>query len=131
LYLAALAAVRNGVTPEVSRGLADRAGTVRKPSFSEITLVVIFAVLTPLFVWLVYGGKVKTAGKNLPLSPRTWPLWEMFASAVAFLAWAFAMPDSPFTRFSWYNLTWGAFVVLAVSTALGLLSPIFHGKLAT
>jgi hypothetical protein len=133
LYLAALAAVRSatGVTT-VSHGIAQRTGSASHISGSELWTFGVFAVVTPLVVWLLYAGKVKTAGKKLPLSPRKWPWWEISASAIAFTAWAFALPQSPFARFSWYTLAWATFVVLVVSTALGLLAPVFvRGSLRT
>ena len=136
LYLAALAAVRSGVTPtipnaSVSEDLAQRAAILTPPSTAEIRTTVIFAVIAPIVVWLVYAGKAKTAGKNLPLRPTCWPLWEMFAATAAFVAWSFALPDSPFARFSWYNLAWATFVVLGVSTLLGLFAPVFQRPLKT
>lgn len=51
-----------------------------------------FLVLTPIVVWLVYAAKVRAAKKPLPTSARAWPLWEMFAATVAFVAWALACP---------------------------------------
>lgn len=136
LYLAALAAVRSGVTPtipnaSVSEDLAQRAAILTPPSTAEIRTTVIFAVIAPIVVWLVYAGKAKTAGKNLPLRPTCWPLWEMFAATAAFVAWSFALPDSPFARFSWYNLAWATFVVLGVSTLLALFAPVFQRPLKT
>jgi hypothetical protein len=126
LYLAAIAAVRSGtkLTAVKAAATATRTGTVTTVSTSEIWLLVTFVVLSPVVVWLVYAGKVKTAGKKVPVPPRQWPSWEMTAAAVAFAAWAFAFPQSPFARFSWYTLAWATFVVLAVSTFLGLLAPV-------
>jgi hypothetical protein len=123
LFLAALAAVR-----------ADRAteGTVRGAIASQSELITfwIFLVLTPVFVWLVYAGKVKTGGATIPYLPTEWPAWEMFAATVAFAAWAYAVPDSPFTRFEWYSVALGSFAVLVASTALGLLAPLIQRKIS-
>ncbi len=136
LYLAALAAVRSGVTPSIPEAgaaddLAQRASILAPPSGAEVVTMVIFAFVAAAVVWLVYAGKAKTAGKRLPLRPDCWPLWEMFAATAAFLAWSFALPDSPFARFSWYNLAWATFAVLGVSTLLGLLAPIVQRPLKT
>lgn len=136
LYIAALAAVRSGIVPkpaeaDAAERLADRAATLSIPSGAEVRTVIVFAIVTPLVVWLVYAGKAKTAGKKLPVSPRKWCLWEMFAGTAAFIAWSFALPASPFARFSWYNLTWATFVVLAVSTGLGLVAPVVQRPLKT
>jgi hypothetical protein len=132
LYLAALAAVRAGVNPQrVSAATAEDIGTLNMPSDGEVTVAILFTVCTPLIVWLVYAAKVRAGGGAPPLSPRIWPRWEMFAATVGFVAWSFSLPDSPFARFSWYNVAWATFVVLAVSTGLGLIGPVFARQIRT
>lgn len=123
LYIAALAAVRSG------QGSDELGAEANLASAAELRTFWIFLVLTPLMAWAVYAGKVRTAGKPLPARPNTWPSWNMFASAVAFGAWAYALPDSPFTRFDWYTAALGTFVLLVASTALGLLAPIVQKPL--
>ena len=85
-----------------------------------------FLGITPLVVWLVYAAKVKAAGKDLPLNPKTWPLWEMFAATVAYVAWALTLSQNPFGGASWYSPALAAVVVLIVSTFVGLLAPLFQ-----
>jgi hypothetical protein len=134
LYLAALAAARAGINPsteKVTGTEADRVGSLNLASNSEVRIAVLFAILTPVIVWLVYAGKVRAGGGQLPVSPRKWPMWEMFAALAGFTAWSFSLPDSPFTRFSWYSVSWATFVVLAVSTGLGLLGPVAQRPLKT
>jgi hypothetical protein len=53
----------------------------------------------------------------------------MITATIAFGAWAYALPDSPFSRFSWYTVALGSLVVLIASTVLGLAAPIFQKKL--
>ena len=53
----------------------------------------VFLVLTPTMVWAIYAGKCRVAGKVLPTSPGKWPMWEMSAATVAFVVWAFALPN--------------------------------------
>ena len=110
LYVAVLAALR---TP----GQTDNRLSVTFYSF---------LIVTPVVVWLVYAAKCKGGGKPLPLTPKSWPVWEMFAAAVAYAAWAFAMSDNPFSVFTWYSSALAGVVVLIVSTLLGLLAPIFQ-----
>jgi len=55
-----------------------------------------FLIATPIVVWLVYGAKLMAAKKPLPVGYGSWPIWEMFAATVAYSAWAFALPNSPF-----------------------------------
>ena len=88
-----------------------------------------FLVATPIVVWLIYSAKVKSAGKELPLSPSKWPLWEMAASMLAYTAWAIALPNTPFAQLSWYSAPLSGIVVLLASTVLGLLAPIFQSPL--
>jgi hypothetical protein len=88
-----------------------------------------FLVATPIVVWLVYGAKVKAANKPLPLAFGTWPLWEMLAAAVAYCAWAFALPNTPFGEYSWYSSALSGVAVLVASTFLGLLGPFFQNPL--
>lgn len=93
----------------------------------------IFLIFTPIVVWLVYGGKLIAAQKPIPLAFRTWPIWEMFAATVAYCAWAFALPHTPFTDFSnsWYSAGLAGVAVLVASTVLGLLAPFFQRPLGT
>ena len=90
-----------------------------------------FLVATPIVVWLVYSAKVKTANKRLPFAFGAWPLWEMLAATVAYCAWAFALPNSPFAEYSWYSSALSAVAVLVASTGLGLLGPFFQNTLKT
>lgn len=89
----------------------------------------IFLVATPVVVWLVYGAKLKTLGKPLPLSFGAWPVWEMFAATIAYAAWAFALPHSPFSQYDWYSSALSGVAVLVVSTFLGLVAPFFQRPL--
>lgn len=86
----------------------------------------IFLAGTPFVIWVVYAAKVKDAGKPLPTSTRTWPVWEMSAGTLAFAAWALALPQQPFPR---YPAALGGVVVLVTSTDLGLLAPLFSRPL--
>lgn len=90
-----------------------------------------FLAATPIVVWLVYGAKVKAAAKPVPLAFGTWPLWEMFAGTVAYCAWAFALPNTPFSTYPWYSSGLSGVAVLVASTGLGLLAPFFQRALTT
>lgn len=88
-----------------------------------------FLAATPIVVWLVYGAKLKAAQKPLPLRYGAWPVWEMFAATVAYSAWAFALPKSPFNEYNWYSASLSGVVVLVASTVLGLIAPFFQRPL--
>jgi hypothetical protein len=115
LYVAVLAAVQQ--TTQVSS--------------TEWTTFCIFLAATPIVIWLVYGAKLLHIKKPLPFSFGSLPVWEMFAATCAFAAWAFALPHSPFTSFSWYSSGLSGVAVLVVSTVLGLLAPFFQRPLTT
>lgn len=86
-----------------------------------------FVVATPIVVWLVYGAKVLAAGKPAPVGYEQWPVWEMTAALLAFVAWSFGLPGSPFQAFEgWYSPALAGVVVLVTSTVLGLLAPYFQ-----
>ncbi len=114
LYVAVLAAV--GVEAKVTQ--------------TEWVVFWIFLLATPLVVWLVYGAKLKSLDKPLPLSYGSWPLWEMCAATLSFAAWSFALPQSPFTTCAWYSSALSGLVVLIASTILGLIAPFFQRRLA-
>ena len=118
LYVAVLAATRGG-GDESTQG----------PTTGDWVAVWAFLVGTPVVVWLLYAAKVRTANKPLPLSPSRWPRWEMFAATVAFVAWAVALPQTPFADFSWYSAALAGVIVLVVSGLLGLIAPIVQGTL--
>jgi hypothetical protein len=104
-----------------------------QPTTADWIAFFAFLGFTPIVVWLVYGAKLKAANKPLPISFGTWPVWEMFAATIAYLAWAFALPNSPFTEYSgtWYSAALSGIAVLVTSTILGLLAPFFQRPLST
>ncbi len=60
-----------------------------------------------------------------------WPVWEMMAATLAYAAWAFALPSTPFTQFTWYSPGLAGALVPVVSTVLGSVAPLFQRQLAT
>jgi hypothetical protein len=89
-----------------------------------------FLAATPIVLWVVFASKMKSAQKPLPLAFSNWPLWEMFAATVAYVAWTFALPGTPFREFTnWYSAGLAGVVVLVASTVLGLLAPLFQNTL--
>lgn len=115
LYVAVLAALGGGV----------EGGTI-KPNLSRWIAFWTFLVATPAVTWIVYATKVMVAGKAIPGTPSKWPLWEMAAGSIAYFAWAFALPGSPFGAFTvWYSSAVAGLVVLVTSTVLGLVAPLF------
>jgi hypothetical protein len=125
LYVAVVAAIHPSVTPPADSKVPQAAPIT---SVDWATLY-IFLVATPIILWIVYATKLKAAEKPLPVALSSWPVWEMFAATVAYSAWAFALPGTPFRKFSWYSAGLAGVAVLVVSTVLGLLAPLFQKKL--
>jgi hypothetical protein len=93
-----------------------------------ITLFV-FLVLTPIVIWLVYAAKLNSINNVIPYKFSDWPVWEMFASTIAFLSWAFALPQTPFNSFTdWYSTSLASVSILITSTVISLISPFFENK---
>jgi hypothetical protein len=91
-----------------------------------------FFVATPLIVWIAFATKLKAAGKQLPASPAKWPVWEMIAAMIAYFAWTFALPNTPFAQFKdWYSSGLAAFLVLVVSAGLGMIAPLMQRRLSS
>lgn len=115
LYVAVLAAIQH----------------VGKATYTDWLAFGIFLFATPVIVWLVFGAKLLTLQKPLPLKFGQWPVWEMFAATVSYTAWGFALPHSPFTEYSWYSSALSGLAVVVASTLLGLLAPLFQKPLGT
>jgi hypothetical protein len=86
----------------------------------------LFLIATPLVIWIVYATKVKTEKGHVPIKPAEWPVWEIVAGTIAYVAWALALPNSPI---SWPYPGIPGLIVLLTSTALGLLGPLFSGTI--
>lgn len=138
LYVAVLAAIQPVVpaslpatqTPPAAGQALAAIATQPPPVHSFWIAFYCFLIATPLVVWLVYSAKVRTAGRPLPLRPKTWPIWEMFAATVGYATWAFAMPANPFKySYDWYSSALAGILVLIVSTILGLLAPLLQRPL--
>jgi len=111
LYVATIAALQG-----------DAAGSTR----AGWTAFTAFLVATPIVVWLVYAAKFKAREKKLPWKPGDWPKWEMLSAIIAYLAWAYALPNSPFGEMTWYSSSVAGIVVMATAAILGLLTPLVH-----
>jgi hypothetical protein len=124
LYVAVVAAIHPSVAPS-----AD--GKVQAAPITSVdwATLYIFLAATPIILWIVYATKLKAAEKPLPVAFSSWPVWEMFAATVAYSAWAFALPGTPFREFSWYSAGLAGVAVLVASTVLGLLAPLFQKRL--
>jgi|SRR5947209_1499419 len=135
LYVAVAAALQPPTPPTAGRSAAQvstaAVNTATASLQPEWIAFWCFFVATPLVVWVVFASKLKEAGKPLPLTYDTWPVWEMMAALISFCAWAFALPSTPFRDFNWYSPALASIAVLLASTILGLLAPLFQRPLGT
>jgi len=108
-------------------------GSLKDPQGQEVGRWIpfwCFLVVTPLAFWLTFASKLKEEGKPMPASPATWPVWEMSAATIAYIAWAFALPNTSFAQFSdWYSPGLAGFLVLVISWGLGALAPLMQRPL--
>jgi hypothetical protein len=135
LYVAVAGALQPATSPTTGRSAAEvstaGAGKVAWYLQSDWIAFWCFAVATPLVVWIVFATKLREAGKPLPSTYATWPVWEMVAALLAFCAWAFALPSTPFREFAWYSPALATIVILLSSAILGLVAPLFQRPLGT
>lgn len=118
----ALAAVAAYVPTEILAGYTLALGTADEAGLSAGWFVV-FLLLTPAFVWLVFAVRSKEQAK--PFWPwRVWPWWECAAATIAFTAWSAALPHSTFVKFTWYSAGAAAVALVITSAALPLLGAI-------
>ena len=82
--------------------------------FSGFWMITIgFAVAAALLTVGITWRKAKDTKVNFEF-----PLFEMAASAVAFVAWAIALPETPMASACWYDQEAGAFIVLTTTVVI-------------
>jgi hypothetical protein len=69
------------------------------------------------FVVLLAVGKARAAKE-----PYRWPVFEMGAAAIAFVAWAVALPDTPLLTFNGYKTEVGALLVTGVTVIIAVVA---------
>jgi hypothetical protein len=113
LYIALQAALGNLSIPSSGR-LSDADFTSR-----WIWLWVMLAVTVLLALGLSYRSQ-RDANKDFKV-----PLFEMFASAAAFLVWAFSLPSTPLRDIDGYDYNaWNSFIILAGTVAIAVVAYI-------
>ncbi len=78
----------------------------------------IFAIATPLMVWLDWEIKARSAPSVDRDKRRRFLVFNAAAALLAFAALGFALPASPFSQFHWYDPKWGGFAALVVPYVL-------------
>ena len=110
LYVATIAALQSDAGATVTPWIAFTA----------------FLIATPVVVWLIYAAKFKARINKLPWKPADWPKWEIISAIIAYLAWAYALPGTPFREFDWYSSSVAGITVMTTAALLGLLTPLVH-----
>ena len=133
LYVAFLGVLGHLTNPAASA--TTTTGSVTAATASPVPAawvsLALFLVATPAVVWISFANKLRAAGKALPWRWSQWPVWEMTAASIAFVAWTFALPANPFSSYPWYSSGVAGFIVLGATMALGGLAPLFQRRLPT
>jgi hypothetical protein len=79
----------------------------------------VFLFATPLLIFIDWKIKSRGASRPDPGLARKLLTFNLIAATLAFAAWGFSLPASPFGAMSFYDERWAGFVALAVSVALG------------
>jgi hypothetical protein len=86
-----------------------------------------FTIVTPLLLFLVYVNKRATSGLT-PIPTRSeWPWWKLFASMIAFMVWALAVPGNPYVSGETAAVV-AALGAVFISMILNLLEPVFERR---
>jgi cation transport ATPase len=78
-----------------------------------------FVVATPIAVWVAWSGKGRSRAKK---KERKVPLLEMLGATVAFIAWAPAIPGSPFRIWEPFKDVYFVIIPVVAAFILGLLT---------
>lgn len=82
--------------------------------------------LTPvLFFVLLFVVRRSSGEKPLPQLAQ-WPVWKPFAATIAFLAWALAIPNAPYTGTGGMSPVIAGLLAVVVSTILSLFGRLFE-----
>ncbi len=99
--------------------LAPAAST--SPSFtSRWVLFAVMTAINPVVVVLLSMARTES-GDAFKL-----PVFEMIIASVAFAAWAFALPDTPLSSISGYNIKWNTAILTATTISIALLANALH-----
>lgn len=96
------------------------------PAGGQWLLFWVTLLMTPALVWTGFALASKNAGHSLPAKPQKWPVPEMIIAAVAFVLWAFTLPKSPFSQFSWFRPAMGTAALLIGTTIIGVVASLIR-----
>jgi hypothetical protein len=102
--------------------LADSGDNNRK---AEWIVAYVFLALTPFVVITTFVGQVHKAQRKWP-SLREWPWFKIIIGMVAYVAWVFALPNTP--MLDWGDVTGFAQTLVLVVTTIVLagLGQVFN-----
>ena len=138
LYVATIAALQQGASSSEKEGAAAAgaaaAGAAAAggdaaaggPLDPQLIAFLVYLAATPIFVWLIYAAKFKAREAKLPWKPSEWPAWEMISAVIAYVAWAYALPNTPLKDVMWYSPSLAGIGVMVTAAVLGLVTPLVH-----
>ena len=98
-----------------------------EPTAQWVVFYVLLA-LTPIVTWLLLVAKLRSKGMTIKDAFKEFPLWKCIAATIAFVAWAYVLPNGAFSTLASYNGSYAAialsFATLALGTLGGLFDPI-------
>ena len=97
-----------------------------KPAGGQWALMWITLTLTPFTVWVTAALKTKNDTGVLPLAFASWPWLQIVLATVAFVLWAFSLPNTPFENLSWYKPVIGGVVLLFGTFVIGLVASLLE-----
>lgn len=108
--------------------LAALGSVASQSPFEKWVTFWVFLGFTPMATWVIFAVKLKGRNKLKGLKLNQWPWWAIFSASLAFAVWAYALPASPFSTFSWYKPGLGTAGLLFVSFLLGMVAPLFQSS---
>lgn len=83
---------------------------------SRWILVACVALATPVVVLLITKAKS---------DKWSWPIFEMIVGTLAFIVWAFALPDTPLSDLKGYNIKFNGAILVTFTVAISLFANAF------
>ena len=96
---------------------------------SLVAAFLLFLLATPALVLVVYASRLHADKRPAPWPLRQWPVFEMVAATVAFVAWALALSVNPVAACPWFSTAVAGVGLVGVTAILGVAAPLFQKPL--
>lgn len=98
--------------------LLGAVGTAGSDYTGRWVALAIFLVATPVLVFCDWAIEIRRIASRRT-SGGSLLAFNLVAATIGFAAWAFSLPASPFSDFSWYDQSWAGFAALLAAVAIG------------